>query len=184
MTVSAHTRIRAAESDDAAGLLAVYDPRTPRAALLDIRREPVMPTCDELAEMLSGKEAARGQFYAVEDGTGALLGFCGLRGVNQESLFCEVMALFLDEESHHSPAGDEVADFLLERAFVRFNLQKVIATCLETEKGLRELLVRAGFESAGVQREVLYSGGRRLDLESLTRRRPETPPTGTWSRGG
>ena len=52
MIASEHTLIRTADPDDAGFLLEVYRTERPKAALLDGRREPVLPNRDELAEML------------------------------------------------------------------------------------------------------------------------------------
>jgi RimJ/RimL family protein N-acetyltransferase len=172
MIAAEHTLIRTADADDADFLLEVYRMERPKAALLDQRREPVLPSRDELAEMLGSKEAGRNQFFAVEDGTGQVRGFCGLRGVSFEAVFCEVMVLLIDPADHAGPVGRETVRFLLDRAFGRMHLDKVLGTCLDIEPELRALLAEMGFVSGGVQRQVLYSGGAWHDMETLTRLRP------------
>ena len=169
MIVSEHTLIRTADPDDAEYLLEVYRTGHPKAALLDSRREPVLPNRDELAEMLGSKDAGRNQFFAVEDSTGCVRGFCGLRGVSIEAVFAEVMVLLIDESDHGGPVGRETVQFLLDRAFGRMHLDKVLGTCLDSEPGLRALLADSGFISEGVQRQVLYFGGDWHDIETMTR---------------
>jgi RimJ/RimL family protein N-acetyltransferase len=171
MIASEHTLIRTADPDDADFLLEVYRAERPRAALLDSRREPVLPNRDELAEMLGSKEAGRNQFFAVEDSVGHVRGFCGLRGVSIEAVFCEVMVLLIDTADHAGPVGRETVQFLLDRAFGRMHLDKVLGTCLDSEPELRALLADSGFASGGVQRQVLYSGGVWHDIETMTRLR-------------
>jgi len=146
----------------------------PKAALLDGRREPVLPSRDELAEMLASKDAGRNQFFAIEDTDGHVRGFCGLRGVSIEAVFCEIMVLLIDPADHAGPIGRETVQFLLDRAFGRMHLDKVLGTCLDTEPELRALLAGSGFVSGGVQRQVLYSGGTWHDIETMAR--PRTAP--------
>ncbi len=169
MITGAHTVIRLAERDDAPRLLEAYRGPVVRATLLDQRREPVQPTRDELEETLGAKEATRGLFYAVEDREGRVLGFCGLRGVNQEALFAEGMLLFTDAEAEAGPAGDEAAAFLLDQALSRLHLAKMMTTALDSETGLAVLLARNGFVCEGAQRQAVYSGGRWHDLQTWTR---------------
>ena len=173
MFLSPHGMVRTADPDDAPALLKAYRLAIPRAALLDPRREPVMPTQDELTEMLLGKEAAKGQFFTIEDLKGEIKGFCGLRGMNFEALFGEIILLFLNEEDTLTPLGADALAFLTDRAFGRMRLQKLLVTCLDAEKRLRQCLCAAGFVSAGRQRQVLYSGGCWRDLETLVCFRPE-----------
>ncbi len=169
MITGTHTVIRTAEKDDAPRLLEAYRGAVLRATLLDQRREPVQPTRDELGEMLAAKEASRGLFYAVEDPEGRVLGFCGLRGVNQEAQFAEAMLLFTDTAAEAGPAGDETAAFLLDQARGRLHLAKMMTTALDSETGLAELLARNGFVCEGAQRQAVYSGGRWHDLQTWTR---------------
>ena len=171
MIASEHTLIRTADADDADFLLEVYRTGHPKAALLDPRREPVLPNRDELAEMLGSKDAGRNQFFAVEDSAGCVRGFCGLRGVSIEAVFCEIMVLLIDGADHGGPIGRETVQFLLDRAFGRLHLDKVLGACLDSEPELRALLADSGFTSGGVQREVLYSGGEWHDIETMTRSR-------------
>lgn len=171
MIASEHTLIRTADPDDADFLLEVYRAERPRAALLDGRREPVLPNRDELAEMLGSKDAGRNQFFAVEDSEGCVRGFCGLRGVSIEAVFAEIMVLLIDGADHAGPIGRDAVQFLLDRAFGRMHLDKVLGTCLDSEPELRALLADSGFVSGGVQRQVLYSGGEWHDIETMTRSR-------------
>lgn len=167
MIKTSNCYIRTTDPDDAPALYALHDPEEPRAALLDNKREPLCPTRDELREMLGRKEAAHGAFYAIEDFTGTIMGFCGLRGQSTEATFAE-LNLILREESYASHAADDAMEFLKNRAFVRAHLKKVLVVCLETEKALRACLLRHGFESDGVQREVFFTSGRYLSLETLS----------------
>ena len=164
-----HGHIRTADLDDAPALLGLYDPAHPRSSLLDIRREPIMPTEDDLREMLTRKEVQQGLIHAVEDNTGSVAGFCSLRGMNHEAGFGEVAVMFLENEAYASPLADEAMAFLFERAFVRSRLRKVIAHGLDSETDLHALYARTGFETSGVQREVFYSMGRWHDLVTFSR---------------
>ncbi|MFP4500050.1 MAG: N-acetyltransferase family protein [Candidatus Hydrogenedentota bacterium] len=170
MITTAHGYIRSTDPDDAAILARLYDPACPRAALLDLRREPVFPTVDEIRQMLVRPPSKQGRFYTIEDKTGAVRGFCGIRGSNTEAAFGEVHALFLDPADYAGPQAGEVADFLFERTFIRQRLQRILAHALETETALAGFLRAHGFASCGVQREVLYTQGRWHNLETLARR--------------
>ncbi len=167
MICSEHARIRATGPDDAAALHAFYAIGRPYASLLDKRREPFLPTVDELREMLGRKEAADLAFYTVEDPTGIVRGFCSLRGMMPETNFGEVHVLFHELETYASPIGEAVFQFLRQRGFQRFHLHKLLAHALEGESAWRESLLRQGFISEGVQREVLYCGGHWHSLESF-----------------
>ncbi|HPO15870.1 MAG TPA: GNAT family protein [Candidatus Hydrogenedentes bacterium] len=163
-----HTFIRAADPDDAAFLKHLYTPQMPHSSLLDVRRELLVPTVEELREMLGHKDAVRGAFHAIEDKTGMIRGFCGIRGVNQEAGFAEIMLLFFEEGDYAGPMAGEALEFLCDLGFTRMRLGKVLAHCLDSETALRAFLVQKGFQSEGVQREVLYSQGRYLSLEALS----------------
>jgi RimJ/RimL family protein N-acetyltransferase len=162
-------QIRGAEPDDAEALQRLYDLRRPRAALLDQRMECVLPTRDELAELLAKKEATQGQLFSVEDAQGDLVGFCSLRGAHPEARFAEAALLMLEDADYESPLADVALDFVVRRAFVQLRLNKVFAQCLGLEVALRECLVRNHFASEGQRREVLYAGGKRHNLEALAR---------------
>jgi len=168
MIFQEHVRIRTADPDDAPALHALYAPDVLCAALLDARREPLMPACAELREMLGMKEAANNVFFAVEDLEGAVRGFCILRGMNHETGFGEVSVLLHDPGALVTPLADEVIAFACERGFGRLRLNKLVATCLDGETALRAFLLRQGFESAGVQREVVFAQGRWHHLETLS----------------
>lgn len=164
-----HTFIRGTELDDVSALSLLYRVGTLRAGLLDGRREPVLPTRDELRELVSRKEIADGGYYTVEDRTGAIRGFCSLRGVNVEARYAEFSFVLLDPDDYATPLAGEVAAFLYDRAFTRSGLRKIVAYCLEGEVELRAFLEAQGFESAGLQRDVVYAEGRWHALEALAR---------------
>lgn len=181
MITGDYTFIRGTEHDDVPALAALYRSGIPRAGLLDGRREPLMPTADELRDLLSRKEVAEGAFYTVEDRTGAIRGFCSLRGVNPEARHCEFSLLLLQPASYREPLADEAGTFLLERAFVRYGLRRVTACCLAHEREFAAYLRRHGFDTAGVQRDVLHAGGQWHDLETFSRANAPVPtgPDGT-----
>ena len=162
-----HTFIRGTELDDVPAFSRLYQAGTLRAGLLDARREPVLPTRDELRELLSRKEIADGGFYTVEDWAGEIQGFCTLRGVNSEARYAEFSLVLLDPALYATPLADEAAGFLYERAFVRAGLNKV--ALVTTQGGEADFLRAQGFESAGVQRDVVYAQGRWHALEALCR---------------
>ncbi len=167
MIAGDHSYIRTAEPDDASALHQLYRMDRPRAALLDNRREPLLPSVDELREVLSRKEAAQGTFFTVEDRAGVLQGFCVLRGTNHEAAFGEVSLLFLEDRTFEEPLAGEVFAFLYHRGLERLRLNKVLTHCLDSEEALRRFLMAHHFESEGVQREVLFAQGRWHDLETL-----------------
>lgn len=168
MIAGEHTFIRMAEPDDTPALHTLYALDRPRSALLDKKREPLMPARDELREMLGRKESAtQGTLFAVEDRTGLVRGFCGLRALPPETPFAETSLLFLDEDDIASPLGEEAWAFLEHRAFVHKRLFKVITHCLARELALRAFLLDHGFASRGVQRQVLFAAGNWHDLETL-----------------
>lgn len=167
MISGTYSFIRAAEPDDAVYLHACYDARHPRAALLDLKREPVSPTVDELRELLGRKDTSRGALYVIEDTTGVVCGLCGLRGMGHEANFSEATVLFLSDEAFGQPLAEEMLAFLVDRGFRRMHLNKLMTHCLDNETALRSFLVSHGFVSEGVQREAVYAGGRWHNIEIL-----------------
>lgn len=159
MIIGTHTFIRGTEPDDVPALAALYRIGVLRAGLLDGRREPLLPNRDELRELLSRKEIIEGGYYTVEDKTGAIQGFCSLRGMNPEARYAEFSLILIEPAAYDTPLADEAAAFLLDRAFTRTGLRKVVAYCLEAERELARFLARQGFALAGVQRDVLHAGG-------------------------
>lgn len=170
MITGQHTFIRGTEQDDVPALSELYRAEILRAGLLDGRREPVMPTRDELRELLSRKEIADGGYYTVEDASGRVRGFCSLRGLNPEVRYAEFNLVLLDPGYYATPLADEAAAFLYERAYIRAGLRKVVAYCLEGEVELAAFLRAQGFESDGIQRDVVFAQGRWHGLEALSRR--------------
>ncbi len=164
MLKSAHGFIRATDEDDSPWFYRLYHQGAPRFALLDLKREPLMPTLLEVRETLGSKEAARSQSFTLEDPTGEIAGFLALRGLNQETGFCEVTPLLLDEAHTDTPLVHWAMDYALERAFNVMRLRKVTAHALCRETHLTAFLHARGFACDGVQREVLFSGGRWLNV--------------------
>lgn len=161
--------IRTAEPDDAAALHAAYSGHGPLACLLDQRREFLAPNLDEVRETLGRrKELELAPLYALEDLDGLVRGFCSLRGAGREMTYSEFMIVLLDPEDLATPLADEAFDFLAERAFGPMGLNKLVCHALDDEGVLRAFLVRRGFRSDGVQREVVYTGGRYHDLEAFS----------------
>lgn len=169
MITGKHTYIRGSEQDDVPALSVIYSAGTLRAGLLDARREPVFPTRDELRELLARKEIVDGGYYTVEDKCGNIQGFCSLRGLNTEARYAEFSLVLIDPAQYAGPIAEEAADFLYERAFVREGLRKVVAYCLEGESEWATFLKAQGFESSGIQRDVVYADGRWHALEALSR---------------
>ena len=168
MIFSEHTVLRFSEPDDARFYRELYLEGGPKAALLDARREFGLPTLQEIQELLKKSEAARAYLFTIEDREGALLGWCGLRGLNAEAAYCELFLVFASEAEYSGAHADETLQLLLNRAFKQLGLRKVIATCLDCEEALGACLVRHGFRSCGVQREVLYSGGAWRGMDTLS----------------
>jgi RimJ/RimL family protein N-acetyltransferase len=161
------SRIRAADPDDADAFHAFYASDRRHAALLDMRREPVLPTRDEVSVMLAHPDAQKsGALYVVEDMTGLVRGFCGLRGASSESSSAEMLLLFDESTLYAGAMADDVFTFLCDRAFARFRLVKMLAQCLHTEGELRAFYVAHGFHCEGVQRDVLWSRGQWHALET------------------
>jgi len=175
MITGASAVIRTAEPDDGAFLKAYYDPETPRSCLMDQRRELVVPTVDEIREVLAKKEEGRSVFYAVEDLEGRVCGFCSLRGHSQEVGYSEFIVILMDDADFSAPLATEVCAFLVRKAFFEMRLNKVLTHALGCEKAYRDYLLRHGFQSDGVQREVVFTQGRWHDLECLTLFRSKVP---------
>lgn len=171
MITGEYTFIRGTEQDDVPALSLLYGTSALRASLLDARREPVLPSRDELRELVSRKEIADGGYYTLEDRQGVIRGFCSLRGVNAEARYGEFSLILIDPSDYATPLAREAADFLYERAFVRAGLAKLVAYCLEGEVELMNFLREQGFESDGIQRDVVFTGGRWHALEALSRKR-------------
>ena len=168
MITGEHAVIRTAVQDDAVALKRLYDPTHPRSAFLDRKRELLVPTIDELRQLLTRAEAKTGVFYTVEDRGGTIRGFAVLRGSTPEISSAELVVMLLDDADYATGLADEVCGFLLHRAFVQMGLNKMMAQCLDWERAYRDFLGARGFESDGVQRDVLFAQGRWYDLESLT----------------
>jgi RimJ/RimL family protein N-acetyltransferase len=104
----------------------------------------------------------------VEDLEGNIRGFCTLRGADQELAYGELVLMLFDEPDYDSPLADEVFEFLRKSAFQQKKLNKVVTYCLDGETAYRSLLIRKGFQSDGVQREIVFALGRWHNLESLS----------------
>jgi len=169
MINTGHGYIRTTDPDDAPAFARLYDPLgPPRAAALDLRREPILPSVDEVREMLARQETRQGAVYTVENREGEVRGFCSVRGVNAEAAFGEMAVMFADPADYAAPLAEEAAHFLFERAYARQRLAKLIGHALDGECELREFFARLGFEHCGVQREVLHARGRWHDLETFS----------------
>ncbi|MFO7973987.1 MAG: GNAT family protein [Candidatus Hydrogenedentota bacterium] len=169
MIFGEHGVIRAAEPDDAPTLKRVYNLPKPRAAVLDRRREPYQPTNDELREALARKDLKYlGEYYAVEDKTGVIRGFCSLRAGRRDVFFGDMLLMFLDEADLERPIAAEAFAFLRNKAFAERRLTKMVAHCLDGEDALRAFLMANGFHSNGVAREILFTRGRWFNCETLS----------------
>ncbi len=162
-----YSAIRSAEADDAAVLKTFYDPSRPRSCLLDMRRELLLPSLDELREVLGQKEQGKPIFYAVENLTGEVRGFCSMRGQSLESTYGEFVVV-LDDADLDTPLAVEVFQFLANQAFVRMRFNKILTHCLDSEQEYRAYLLRHGFKSDGVQRDVTFMLGRWHNLEAFS----------------
>ncbi|MDZ4857414.1 MAG: GNAT family protein [Candidatus Hydrogenedentes bacterium] len=163
-----YTIIRSAEPDDAVAMWRLYDPGRPRSFLLGPSREVMIPTQDEMREMLARRDVIQGSFFAIEDFAGEVLGCCVLRGAKMESDFAEVVVALSHDGAYNTPVADEVFQFLEKLGFVDKKLNKLVAHCLSDETEYRDFLGRHGFTSDGIQREMVYTKGRYFDLESLS----------------
>jgi len=162
-----YSGIRWAEVDDAGALKRFYDPDNPRSCLLDVRRELLVPTLDELREALGKKEQGRGAFHVIEDTEGAVRGFCSMRGANAESTYGEFVVV-LDDADFEAPLATEVFEFLIDQAFTKLRFNKVLTHCLDREEAYRSYIMRHGFKSDGVQRDVSFMLGRWHNLEAFS----------------
>ena len=167
MITGQHVIIRTADPDDARSLLRLYDTTRPVAFILGPSREVAVPTLDELQETLARREVATGSFYVIEDPEGAIRGCCAMRGIAKETTHAEMALALVDDTDYEAPLAQDALEFLRHSAFVEKKLTKLMAHCLDTEQAYRNLLARSGFESAGVQRDMVYACGRYYDLESL-----------------
>ncbi len=163
-----HGVIRTADPDDANAVRRLFPPDRPRAFFLDRRRELTYPTVDEFWQIFNQRDASHLPFYAVEDLAGQVQGFITLRASTSEASFGELVLMFGHEEAYEAPFAEEALQFLCQTAFRERRMNKVVAQCLDTETACRAFLTARGFESDGVQREVLYTQGCWRDLESLS----------------
>lgn len=175
MVTGDFTTIRLADLDDAPSLRAFYDPLHPRSSLLDGRREFFLPSLDELREAMSHKETGRTAFSVIEDKTGDIRGFCSLRAINAEAGYAEIVLLLREDTDYASPLASEAMTYLITQAFQRMQLHKILTHCLDCETHFRECTIRHGFRSEGSQREVVYMGGRWMNVEALSLFRAWTP---------
>jgi RimJ/RimL family protein N-acetyltransferase len=176
---SPHGFIRATEEDDSPFFFQLYDAAAPRFALLDQRREPLLPTMLEIRETLGSKEAGRSQSFTMEHPNGDVAGFMVLRGLNQESGYCELTPLLLNDADHDAPLTAWALGFILDRAFNIMRLRKLSAHTLCREAALRAFLDRHAFACDGVQREMVFSQGQWFDV--ISHSRTPTPETNTVS---
>lgn len=171
-----HTVIRTAEPDDAPAFQALYWSGEPRSALLTRTREFLFPTIDEIREAFGpAAEKAGGGFHAVEDPEGRIRAFCALRGmqdVRDTAFYAELAILFCDPADAGTPVADEMLAWLLKRAFDEQRLNKVVVHALLGETELTAWYRANGFESNGVQRDVLFAGGAWHSMETFTRPNP------------
>ena len=163
-----HTVIRSAEPDDAEAMWRLYDPKRPRSFLLGPTREVMIPTQDEMREMLGRRDVVQGSFFTIEDHAGVVRGCCVLRGAKMESEFAEIVVALDDDAAYETPLADEVIAYLEKVGFVDKKLNKLVAHCLSNETNYRAYLVRHGFVSDGVQRQMVFTKGQYFDLESLS----------------
>lgn len=169
MITGTYSVIRTAGREDASALRRYYVLGCPLAALLDPRREFAMPTEDELAEILGGAGLERlGGMNAIEDGTGAVRGFCAIRNTPSEPYMGQLLLMLEALSDYDSPLAVEAMEYLRDEAFARKRLRKVVTYILDDERELRAFVVRHGFQSDGTQRDVLYAAGRWHDLETLS----------------
>lgn len=174
MITLAHLHIRSADVDDAPDFHRLYDFRRPRASLLDKAREPMMPTRDELALMLTKKENLKGGLYVLDDIEGNVRGFCSLRGMVHDARYAEMSILFFDDSDYTSPLAEEALDFICDEAFGRFRLFKLITQSLGNETAWTQFVLAHGFEQSGEQRQVLFAGGKWHNLLTFSRFHPES----------
>ncbi|MFA7693500.1 MAG: GNAT family N-acetyltransferase [Candidatus Hydrogenedentes bacterium] len=167
MILGTHTRIRFSEGEDASFYRNLYLTNEPKAALLDARREYGMPVRHEIEELLRKSESSRAYLFTVEDLEGQRRGWCGLRGLNVEAGYCELFLVFRSDEEFLTPMADEALAMLLYRAFQQLRLNKVLVFSLKRESGLQQCLMKQGFRSCGIQRDVLYSGGTWHNLNTF-----------------
>jgi RimJ/RimL family protein N-acetyltransferase len=175
MITTDHALIRTADVDDVPHLLVIYRANPLRAMLLNRRREPEMPTADQLRETLTRKELRATPLYVIEDREGVIRGMCALRGHSMEAAYAECLLAMRDDADYDSPQSEAALAYLLNRAFNDLKLNKVVAHCLDSEPAWRAFLQGHGFEPTGVQREVVFSGGTYHDLESYDRFREPRP---------
>ena len=135
---------------------------------MDQKREYIIPTTDELRELLGGVKNMGGVLNAVEDLSGNVRGFCTVRSAPGEMPVGQFALMMLDEGDYARPIMDDIMNYLVAEAFQRRGQHKVMVYRLDYETKIRDLYLAHGFESDGFQREVLFAGGRWLDLESLT----------------
>lgn len=163
-----HAVIRSIDTDDAPFLMRLYAGRRPRASLLNQLNEFQIPTTAEVIQLLAGSGSARSiAFNVIEHISGEVRGFCALRTVAEELFPGRFDIMLFDEGDFATPLAQEAGRYLLEEAFLRKGLKRIVAQCLDSETALRAFLEGFGFTSRGVQREVLYSAGRWLSMESL-----------------
>ena len=141
-----HCCIRAAEPDDAPALKRVYHPGKPRAATLDRRREPILPTTDELRELLGNKDVKLlGEYYAVEDATGEIRGFCCLRAGRQDVFFGEMLLMFIED----ADLGTGMAgDLCVPGTRLLWNAAWE-SSCLDTKRTCVSFLFNRDFKATG-----------------------------------
>lgn len=168
MIAGTYTVIRSAEPDDATAMWRLYDPKWPRSFLLGPTREVMVPTQDEMRDILGRRDVIQGSFFTIEDREGEIRGCCVLRGAKLESEFAEMVVALDRDAAYDTPLADEVMAFVERTGFVEKKLNKLVAHCLSNETHYRAYLARHGFESDGIQRQMVYTKGRYYDLESLT----------------
>lgn len=164
-----HSVLRTALIDDAEAFSRLFSAGSPRAPLLDQRQEWLVPTLHELRHALSGvRQETYSGLNVVENLEGDPVGFCVLRRGKSDPLFSQMSVMLFDASMYTTELANEVGARLIEDGFGRNLGHKLMAQCLCREPEYRAYLAGLGFESDGVQREVLYANGRWHDMESLS----------------
>lgn len=166
MIVKGCSVIRAIEQKDAEILYKFYNSDNIFGSLLDQKREPLNPTLSELDELLQNKDV-RNSFYIVESREGSIVGVVGLKGINPEVLFGELILLFEDNAYETNlPIINEALDYIEDKAFSRLHLRKVLSLCLDSETYLIDFLKGREYNFEGELREVLYTKGKWHNLQT------------------
>lgn len=154
-------QIRAAELDDAAALMAIYNPVVETStATFDL----VPRTLEQQREWLADRAGARIVLVAIDE-HGGVVGFASLSPYRDRPAYSTTVedSVYVHRDHHGRGIGRQLLEALLETARSH-GFHAVMARIVADHDASISLHARCGFEVVGHEREVGRKFGRWLDV--------------------